>query len=146
MGVLVRDGGFAVIADEIFLAPEAIGEGAGHAVDLANDADPQALAGLLDRLSLIRIAFPSFADGRGFSLARRLRLAGYRGTLRARGHVLADQYPLAIRCGFDEVEITPEQAARQPERQWAESLRRVALNYQDRLMGQPSGQSSTRAA
>ena len=32
--------------------------------------------------------FPSFADGRGFTLARQLRLKGFEGRLRAFGHVI----------------------------------------------------------
>ena len=82
---------------------------------------------------LIAIRFPSSADGRGNSIAKRLRLLGYTGRLRASGHVLADQYPLALRCGFDEVEIDDALAARMPEAQWAEAMERVELNYQDRL-------------
>ena len=86
-------------------------------------------------LDLIAVRFPSSADGRGNSIARRLRLGGYRGRLRAVGHVLADQYPLALRCGFDEVEIDDALAARMPEEQWLDALGRVAMNYQDRVRG-----------
>ena len=74
-------------------------------VDLEPDADLQPLRDRLSALEMVRIAFPSFADGRGFSLARRLRLAGYEGRLRAKGHVLADQYamarPFGLRRGGD---------------------------------------------
>ena len=42
--------------------------------------------------ALIEIAFPAFADGRGFSLARLIRRAGFKGELRASGRLLADQY------------------------------------------------------
>ena len=41
-------------------------------------------------LKMIRVDFPSSTDGRGFTIARVLRLRGYAGRLRARGHVLAD--------------------------------------------------------
>ena len=57
-------------------------------------------------------------DGRGFTLARHLRLIGFTGRLRAAGHVLADQYTMARRSGFDEIEISDDLAARQPEDQW----------------------------
>ena len=51
--------------------------------------------------ALIRVAFPSFADGRGFTLAKQLRAMGYdRAALRAHGHVLADQYAMARRSGL----------------------------------------------
>jgi uncharacterized protein (DUF934 family) len=103
--VIVRDEGFA--ADDM--------EGA-RALDLGPGDD---VAGLdLDGVVLVRIAFPKFADGRGFTLARRLRAIGYSGRLRASGHVLADQYAMARRSGFDEVEIPAELAARQDESQW----------------------------
>jgi uncharacterized protein (DUF934 family) len=67
---------------------------------------------------MIRIDFPNFADGRGFTLARLIRLLGFTGRLRAKGHVIADQYAMARRSGFDEVEVTAELAKRQPEEQW----------------------------
>ena len=56
-------------------------------------------------MEIIRIDFPTFADGRGFTIAKALRRAGYRGRLRAHGHVLSDQYAMARRSGFDEVEM-----------------------------------------
>jgi uncharacterized protein (DUF934 family) len=43
---------------------------------------------------------------------------GYRGRLRAHGPLIADQYAMARRSGFDEVEIPDDLAARQPEDQW----------------------------
>jgi len=87
----------------------------------------------VNSIAAIRIAFPSFADGRGFSIAQKLRRMGFNGLIRAKGHVLADQYPLAIRSGFDEVEIPNEQAGRMPQSQWREALERTENNYLDRL-------------
>ncbi|MEP0247052.1 MAG: DUF934 domain-containing protein, partial [Roseobacter sp.] len=77
----------------------------------------------------------SSADGRGFTIARALRLRGYTGRLRARGHVLADQYAMARRCGFDEVEIDSALAERQPESQWQFRANWQAHDYQNRLRG-----------
>lgn len=71
-----------------------------------------------DTLELIVIPFVNSSDGRGFSLAGALRALGYRRHLRARGHVLVDQFRAALRCGFDDVEISGDQANRNPERQW----------------------------
>ncbi|WP_308917356.1 DUF934 domain-containing protein [Jannaschia sp. LMIT008] len=105
------------------------------AVDVPPDAD---LAPLLERLSdvtAVRVTFPSFADGRGFTVAGILRRAGYRGRLRAAGHVLADQYAMARRMGFDEVEIDDALAARQPEGQWSARADWRAHDYQSRLRG-----------
>lgn len=83
------------------------GAGAGLALDLPNTAAVAELAPPLARAALIRIAFPGFADGRGFSLARRLRDLGYGGRLRAAGALIPDQRALARACGFDEIEVAP---------------------------------------
>ncbi|MCB2136862.1 MAG: DUF934 domain-containing protein [Rhodobacteraceae bacterium] len=106
MSVIVRDDGFHAEDHE------------GEALDIAQDTLPEALPATFDGIGLIRVAFPSSADGRGFTLARHLRGRGYTGRLRAKGHVIADQYAMARRCGFDEVEISDDLAARQPEDQW----------------------------
>jgi uncharacterized protein (DUF934 family) len=98
-----------------------------------NTDDPARLSNRLADIALIRIAFPAFSDGRGFTLARRLRIMGYTGRLRAQGHVIADQYAMARRCGFDEVEISAELAARQPEDQWQVRADWRAHDYQSRL-------------
>lgn len=104
------------------------------ALDLASDTDPSEIA-LPPGLQMIRIDFPNFADGRGFTIARHLRLAGYGGRLRARGHVLADQYAMARRSGFDEVEIDDALAARQPQDQWLARANWRDHDYQTRLRG-----------
>jgi len=44
----------------------------------------------LPRLALIVLPFPSFTDGRAYSLARQIREAGYARELRAAGNVLPD--------------------------------------------------------
>ena len=84
---------------------------------------------------MVRVDFPSSADGRGFTIARVLRLKGYTGRLRAKGHVLADQYAMARRSGFDEVEIDDTLANRQPEDQWLARANWQDNNYQARLRG-----------
>lgn len=64
--------------------------------------DPAALAGDLDSLQMVAVAFPAFTDGRGYSIARLLRERhGWRGELRAVGEVLRDQLFYMSRCGFD---------------------------------------------
>jgi uncharacterized protein (DUF934 family) len=103
------------------------------ALDLASDIDPATLVGKLDGIIMIRIDFPSFADGRGFTIARQLRLMGYKGRLRARGHVIADQYAMARRSGFDEVQISDELAARQSEQDWLFRADWQNHDYQSRL-------------
>jgi len=95
------------------------------ALDLPLDADVEGIVPHFNRLSLIIVPFPSFADGRGFSIAKRLRALGYRGRLRAAGHVITDQYPFARFCGFDEVQISDALAERQPEDLWIASVGRA---------------------
>ncbi|MBD3663002.1 DUF934 domain-containing protein [Sulfitobacter aestuariivivens] len=107
------------------------------ALDLPSDADP-AQIDLTDSLLMIRIDFPSSADGRGFTIARALRLRGYQGRLRARGHLLADQYAMARRAGFDDVEVNSEIAARQPQDQWLFRANWQDHDYQSRLKGAPA--------
>lgn len=138
MTVLVNDTGFA--ADDWTTGFVAITELAANdcsavAVDLASDAEPSDLAGLLGQIDLIRIDFPSFADGRGFTIAAQLRRMGFVGRLRARGAVIADQYAMARRSGFDEVEISDDLATRQPEPQWLARADWQAHDYQARLRG-----------
>lgn len=133
---IVTDTGFA--ADDWNGHASALAEGLPAnvtAVDVAPSDDVAALAAHLDQLTVIRIAFPSSADGRGFTLARRLRAMGFTGRLRAAGHVLADQYAMARRAGFDEVEIDATLATRQPEAQWLARADWRAHDYQARLRG-----------
>lgn len=134
--VIMRDAGFGPEdwTHGLVSKPDDLGDAAGG-LDLGPDADLAELAPHLERIGLIRIRFASFADGRGFTIARRLRAMGYRGRLRAAGHVLADQYAMARRAGFDEVEISPQMAARQPEAQWLARADWRAGDYQARLRG-----------
>lgn len=134
MNVIVTDAGFG---PDDWTVPIVALEDArdGMGIDMPSSADPAELAGRLPDITMIRVDFPSSADGRGFSIARQLRLMGYQGRLRARGHVLADQYAMARRCGFDEVEIGPELAARQTEDQWMFRADWRAHDYQTRLRG-----------
>lgn len=124
MSVIVTEAGFA--ADDWtqeFLPFDAVlaGEGlpaTGLAVEFPNDRDPADLVPWLDRIELIRVAFPAHTDGRGFSIGRRLRELGYGGRLRAAGPIISDQFRMARRVGFDEVEIPDALAERQPEAHW----------------------------
>ena len=135
MTVSVTDTGFAPDGfNGEFVALDEAQDGA-TALDLPSDTDPASLSGRLDGVETIRVDFPSFADGRGFTIARQLRLMGFAGRLRARGHVIADQYAMARRAGFDEVEISDELAQRQPEDQWQFRADWKSHDYQARLRG-----------
>ena len=71
----------------------------------------------------IDIAFASFADGRGFSQAARLREDfGFAGTLRVSGHVLPDQASYIFRVGFSSVLISDELASRHGLENWANAV------------------------
>ena len=134
MSVIVRDDGFHPEDWTGGFAPPAANAVA-SALDLAPDADIAPLAGRFDGVDIIRIQFPKFSDGRGFTLARRLRDMGFSGRLRAAGHLIADQYAMARRSGFDEVEISDDLAARQPQDQWQARADWRRHDYRARLRG-----------
>ena len=139
MSIIVTDTGFA--PDEwpgefaTLDALAAVKDRSVVGLDLPSDTDPALLGALTDGIDMIRIDFPSSADGRGFTLAQRLRLLGYQGRLRARGHVLCEQYAMARRSGFDEVEISDALAARQPWPMWESRANWQGHSYQNRLRG-----------
>ncbi|MFT3973004.1 MAG: DUF934 domain-containing protein [Amaricoccus sp.] len=124
MNVIVTEAGFAaddwaheVLPFDVFWSGQDLPE-QGLSVDFPNDREAADLLPWLDRVELIRVAFPAYSDGRGFSIGRRLRELGYTGRLRAAGPLIADQFRMARRVGFDEVEIPDALAGRQPEAQW----------------------------
>ncbi|WP_170329942.1 DUF934 domain-containing protein [Ruegeria arenilitoris] len=135
MNVIVSDTGFAPDdwTDGFVTLEDAANDVV--ALDVASDADPDELIERLGSAQMVRVDFPSSADGRGFTIARVLRLKGFTGRLRAKGHVLADQYAMARRSGFDEVEIDDALAARQPEDQWLARANWKDHSYQARLRG-----------
>lgn len=80
-------------------------------VALAPDADLDTLAPHLTSLDLVAVAFPRFADGRGYSLASLLRMRyAFAGEIRAVGDVLRDQIGFMMRCGIDAVDLRNAQA------------------------------------
>ncbi|SLN57579.1 hypothetical protein AQS8620_02559 [Aquimixticola soesokkakensis] len=131
MSVIVTDTGFG---PDDFTADwtDFEGQPAKH-LHIASDTDPAALTQALDGVESLRIDFPSFSDGRGFTLAKLARMSGFTGRLRAHGHVISDQYAMARRSGFDEVEIPDDLAARQTEDQWLFRADWQAHDYQTRL-------------
>jgi uncharacterized protein (DUF934 family) len=96
-------------------------------VQLEPGDDPAALAGDLDRIALVAIHFPSFTDGRGYSYARLLRERyGFKGEIRAVGHVLRDQYLFLARAGFDAFEVKDGETAEK----WLDATRAITHAYQ----------------
>lgn len=104
-----------------------LARGATLGVTLRNTDPVDALAGVLDRLELIVLAFPKFSDGRAYSQARSLReRLGFTGELRATGDVLVDQALFMRRCGFDAYEIAD--AAKAP--RFIEAFKTFSVFYQ----------------
>ncbi|MDZ4759790.1 MAG: DUF934 domain-containing protein [Alphaproteobacteria bacterium] len=94
--ITVSLGRFLSEHDVLLARNEAIG------VRLAPSDDPGLLKEHLDRLHVIEVMFPKYTDGRGYSIAQLLRRRlGYKGEMRAVGHVLRDQLGYMKRAGFD---------------------------------------------
>lgn len=104
-------------------------------VEIANTADADSLVPRFAELALIAIAFPAYADGRGLSLARRLRRLGYAGRLRAVGPLIPDQADDLAACGFDEIELPAASAARQSPDHWRAAFGAHAAIYQPGYAG-----------
>ncbi len=125
---------------------EALETGLELGVHLPNDTDPESVKPHFDLLSLISVGFPSFTDGRGFSIGHRLRSLGYQGRLRATGPLISDQFDFLLACGFDEVSLPDSVAERQPPEHWAATPGRITLGYQRGLAGRSSILDARRAA
>jgi uncharacterized protein (DUF934 family) len=92
-----------------------------------NDRRVAELKPWLGHLALVALDFPKFRDGRAYSQARLLRESyGYRGTLRATGDVLRDQFHFLVRAGFDSFDVKKPADARV----FAEVLARYSVVYQ----------------
>lgn len=94
---------------------------------LRSAQSPRLVAGELEHFAVIALEFPKFTDGRPYSAARLLRERyGYKGELRAVGHVLLDQAVFLVRCGFDAFEVRDGTA---PDA-WRSALARISVRYQ----------------
>lgn len=123
-------------APAIIVPPETLdaalaqaGEGQRVGVEIPNTFVPSLLLPVQDRVSIIVVQFPIFSDGRGFSIGRMLREQGYGGVLRASGFLVPDEFVFARACGFDEVEMSDEHAARQPVEQWLDAAKAFSVGY-----------------
>ena len=96
---------------------------------LPNDVDLSTVP--LDRFQTFLVEFPTFADGRGFSIARELRRKYvWDGVLVADGPLIPDQYGFLAQVGFDAVRLPPDTWARQSEAQWQEAAEAFDATYQ----------------
>jgi uncharacterized protein (DUF934 family) len=119
--VIVPAKRFLADADELIRRDGSLG------VLWPNDRRVAELEPWLGHLALIALNFPKFKDGRAYSQARQLREQfGFRGTLRATGDVLRDQFHFLVRAGFDSFEVKKPADARV----FAEVLDRYSVVYQ----------------
>ena len=94
MTQIVSDFGFSPLDNVINYEVYDKASETSKAIDLPSDADLNLFVYDLNQLKIIRIDFPSFADGRGFTLAKLVRIRGFKGHLRAKGHIISDQYAM----------------------------------------------------
>jgi uncharacterized protein (DUF934 family) len=85
----------------------------GDSVLTNGEDDLPSLLASANKLSMIAIEFGTFADGRGFSMARILRREGYEGEIRAVGDVAMDRINFMQRVGFNAFELRDDQDAAQ---------------------------------
>jgi uncharacterized protein (DUF934 family) len=82
---------------------------------VAPDIPAERIEPFLGVLDIVVVEFPKFRDGRGFTIARTLRQRyGFKGDIRARGHILPDQFAALTTCGFSSI-LTPNE---HPPEQW----------------------------
>ncbi len=115
-----------IVPVELFLENRKISTG----IQIDVDTDIELIAPYLSDLALIVIEFAGYADGRGFSIALRLRHTfGFTGIIWASGSVICDQYAMAIQCGIDAVLVDEQLLQRQPIEHWQEALANAPTPY-----------------
>jgi uncharacterized protein (DUF934 family) len=109
-----------------------LGRGAPLGLRLRSEERAHMIGKDAENFALIAIEFPIFRDGRGFSSARLLRERyGYRGEIRAFGHILPDQVLFLMRCGVNSIEVKP-QAKLQP---FSDAAHEFSVAYQNPRSG-----------
>ncbi|NLY64292.1 MAG: DUF934 domain-containing protein [Alcaligenaceae bacterium] len=70
-------------------------------IRLSPDTNLTEIESLLPLVDIVLIDFPKFRDGRGFTQGKLLHERfGFKGDIRAGGHVLPDQFSALLSCGF----------------------------------------------
>ncbi len=95
-------------------------------VNVGNTTRLDDLKPYLPLLAMIILPFPAFNDGRAYSLARQVRLAGYRGEIRATGNVLPDQMQFMLQVGIDSFAVDDRFSLED----WQKASRQMSLAYQ----------------
>ena len=93
------------------------GDAVADVLPVADVASHDQITQLLDQ-PVVRLQVDGFADGRGFSVARQLRLLGFTGDIEVIGDLLPDQLPMAVASGIDAILIRAEHAKRCEESHW----------------------------
>ena len=119
-----REGCFTAVPDDHAIE---------HVLHVGDATSQDQIMPLLDQRA-VRLKVDGFSDGRGFSVARQLRLHGFTGVIEVIGDLLPDQLPMAAAAGVDSILIRAEHAERCEEAQW-----RRKLAYRDRFGYQRSG-------
>jgi phosphoadenylyl-sulfate reductase (thioredoxin) len=131
--VLIRHGHVESAAhlDDVMDLETFIAANDGDEVSLSNDVDLEKVGPQLPKLKTILVNFPSYADGRGFSIARQLRKTyGFTGAIIADGPLIPDQYAMALQCGFDAVRLDGKTFSIQTESDWFEAMDAFKGAYQ----------------
>ena len=118
---------------ELFLKNPEISTG----VQIEVDTNLDHIAPHLAKLALIVIRFDAYADGRGFSIAHRLRHSfEFTSKIWGSGSLISDQYALAAQCGIDAVLVDEQLLKRQPIEHWQDALAGAPIpyRYQDEMV------------
>jgi uncharacterized protein (DUF934 family) len=111
------------------------GDAVTNALPVGDVASHDQISQLLDQPT-VRLQVDGFADGRGFSVARQLRLLGFAGVIEVIGDLLPDQLPMAAASGVDGILIHAEHAERCEEDQWQQkSADKTRFGYQRSKFG-----------
>lgn len=111
------------------------GETLADAFSVGDVASHDQIAKMLNHSS-VRLQIDGFADGRGFSIARQLRLLGFNGMIEIIGDLLPDQLPMAVASGVDAILIRAAHAERCEEGQWQQkSATNNRFGYQRSVAG-----------
>ena len=106
------------------------GDASTNVLHVGEVASSDQVTQLLDQQT-VRLTVDGFADGRGFSVARQLRLQGFNGVIEVIGDLLPDQFPMAMASGIDAILIQAEHAERCEESQWRQkSADKKRFGYQ----------------
>src|SRR5258708_35589879 len=99
---LSRSGFMATLIKQRRVVTESAPSPDAKVIRLEPTDDPATVVDQLAGVARVEVNFPKFGDGRGFSIGRLLRERyGYKGGLRAVGHITRDHLFFMARCGFD---------------------------------------------